>query len=60
MAGLRVVRVAGSGRPGLPRLVGRWLFGFHWMLVFVPVHVAADSDVDQQDALGLHTVRRAG
>lgn len=58
LCGLRIVRVADGGRPGLGRLLGRWLFGFYWAVVFVPVHVLADSDVEQQDAVGLRAVRR--
>ncbi|NED93113.1 RDD family protein, partial [Streptomyces sp. SID11233] len=38
--------------------IARWLFGFYWMIVFVPIHLAADSSVEQQDAVGLRTVRR--
>lgn len=60
LSGLRVARVADGGRPGPLRLVGRWLFGFYWTLVFVPVHLASDSDVEQQDALGLRVVRWRG
>lgn len=58
VTGLRTVRAVDGGRPGLPRLVGRWLFGFYWTVVFVPLHIAAGSDVEQQDAVGLRTVRR--
>lgn len=60
VAGLRVVRVSNGGRPGFFRLIGRWLFGFYWMAVFVPIHLATDSDVEQQDAVGLRIVRRKG
>ncbi|MEV7193762.1 RDD family protein [Streptomyces sp. NPDC093510] len=56
--GLRVVRARDAGRPRLPALTGRWLFGFYWMVVFVPLHVLTDSDVEQQDAAGVRTVRR--
>lgn len=59
VAGLRVVRATDGGRPGFFRLVGRWLFGFYWMVVFVPIHLATDSDVEQQDAVGLRMARRA-
>ncbi|MGW1542430.1 RDD family protein [Streptomyces sp. NPDC002309] len=58
VAGLRVVRTSDGGRPGFIRLCRRWLFGFYWMIVFVPIHVAADSNVEQQDAVGLRVVRR--
>ncbi|MFD9861983.1 RDD family protein [Streptomyces alboflavus] len=58
LTGGRVVRAADGGRPTFLRLVGRWFFGFYWMLVFVPVHLATDSDVEQQDAVGLRVVRR--
>jgi len=58
LTGLRVVRTSDGGRPGFFRLIGRWLFGFYWMAVFVPIHLATDSDVEQQDAAGLHIVRR--
>lgn len=58
VTGLRVIRVSDGGRPGVPRLAGRWLFGFYWAVVFVPVHVAADSDIESVDAAGLRTVRR--
>ncbi|WP_433340336.1 RDD family protein [Streptomyces sp. CA-253872] len=58
LAGLRVIRAADGRRPGPLRLAGRWLFGFYWMIVFVPVHMATDSDVEHQDAVGLRTVRR--
>jgi len=58
VAGLRVVRVSDGGRPSFFRLIGRWLFGFYWMAVFVPIHLATDSDVEQQDAVGLRMVRR--
>ncbi|MGW0904317.1 RDD family protein [Streptomyces sp. NPDC002853] len=58
MTGLRVVRASDGRRPGLVRLTGRWLFGFYWMIVFVPVHVATDSDVEQQDAVGVRVRRR--
>lgn len=57
VASLRVVRSSDGGRPGFFRLVGRWLFGFYWMVVFVPIHLATDSDVEQQDAVGLRNVR---
>lgn len=57
VAGLRVVRASDGGRPGFLRLTGRWLFGFYWMVVFVPIHMATDSDVEQQDAVGLRMVR---
>ncbi|MGA4840288.1 RDD family protein [Streptomyces sp. G45] len=59
LTGLRVVRAADGARPGLARLCGRWLFGFYWAVVIVPLHVATDSDVEQQDAVGLRVVRRA-
>ncbi|TGB08405.1 RDD family protein [Streptomyces sp. MZ04] len=58
IAGLRVVRASDGGRPGFFRLIGRWLFGFYWMVVFVPIHLATDSDVEQQDAVGLRIVRQ--
>ncbi|WJV46910.1 RDD family protein [Streptomyces flavofungini] len=64
LTGLRVVRVPDSDapaslrRPPFLRLIGRWLFGFYWTVVFVPIHLAADSDVEQQDAVGLRVVRR--
>ncbi|MGW6057310.1 RDD family protein [Streptomyces sp. NPDC055189] len=58
ITGLRVVRVSDGRRPGLLRLFGRWLFGFYWMVLFVPLHLATDSDVEQQDAVGLRMVRR--
>ncbi|MGW6026308.1 RDD family protein [Streptomyces sp. NPDC055099] len=58
LTGLRVVRASDGRRPGLVRLTGRWLFGFYWMIVFVPLHVAADSDVEQQDAVGVRVRRR--
>ncbi|MEU9191065.1 RDD family protein [Streptomyces sp. NPDC048484] len=56
--GVRVVRTSDGGRPAFLRLIGRWLFGFYWMVVFVPIHVATDSDVEQQDAVGMRVVRR--
>ncbi|MFC8128355.1 RDD family protein [Streptomyces sp. NPDC057302] len=59
ITGLRVVRASDGGRPGLFRLVGRWLFGFYWTVLFVPLHLATDSDVEQQDAVGLRLVCRA-
>ncbi|QEV19544.1 RDD family protein [Streptomyces alboniger] len=58
LTGVRVVRSSDGGRPTFLRLVGRWLFGLYWMVVFVPLHVAADSDVKQQDAVGLRVVGR--
>ncbi|GGV23432.1 hypothetical protein GCM10010277_03030 [Streptomyces longisporoflavus] len=58
VTGLRVVRAPDGRRPGLLRLIGRWLFGFYWMVLFVPLHLATDSDVEQQDAVGLRMVRR--
>ncbi|WP_282794179.1 RDD family protein [Streptomyces sp. CC224B] len=58
LTGLRVVRAADGGWPGLARLTGRWVFGFYWAVVAVPLHVASDSDVQQQDAVGLRVVRR--
>ncbi|GHA54606.1 hypothetical protein GCM10010372_63280 [Streptomyces tauricus] len=58
ITGLRVVRALDGGRPGLFRLTGRWLFGFYWTVVFVPIHLATDSDVEQQDAVGLRIVHR--
>ncbi|MEV6750834.1 RDD family protein [Streptomyces sp. NPDC051214] len=58
ITGLRVVRASDGHRPGLVRLTGRWLFGFYWMIVFVPLHVATDSDVEQQDAVGIRVRRR--
>ncbi len=58
ITGLRVVRALDGGRPGLLRLTGRWLFGFYWTVVFVPIHLATDSDVEQQDAVGLRIVHR--
>ena len=60
VAGIRVVRVSDGARPSLFRLIGRWLFGFYWTVVFVPIHLATDSDVEQQDAVGLRIVRRKG
>ncbi|MER5258694.1 MULTISPECIES: RDD family protein [unclassified Streptomyces] len=59
ITGLRVVRACDGRRPGLFRLIGRWLFGFYWTVLFVPLHLATDSDVEQQDAAGLRIVRRA-
>ncbi|MEW1927087.1 RDD family protein [Streptomyces sp. NPDC088360] len=59
ITGLRVVRACDGRRPGLFRLIGRWLFGFYWTVLFVPLHLATDSDVEQQDAVGLRIVRRA-
>ncbi|CAM5403856.1 RDD family protein OS=Streptomyces alboniger OX=132473 GN=CP975_20390 PE=4 SV=1 [Streptomyces alboniger] len=58
LTGLRVIRARDGGRPTFLRLLGRWLFGFYWTLVFVPVHVATDSGVEQQDAVGLRVVDR--
>ncbi|WP_306337176.1 RDD family protein [Streptomyces sp. KL118A] len=58
LTGLRVVRTSDAGRPRLLPLTGRWLFGFYWTVVFVPLHVVTDSDVEQQDAVGLRVVRR--
>ncbi|GAA2641214.1 RDD family protein [Streptomyces vastus] len=58
LTGLRVVRPSDGGHPGFFRLIGRWLFGFYWMVVFVPIHLATESDVEQQDAVGLRIVRR--
>lgn len=58
VTGLRVDRVRDGRRPGLLRLCGRWLFGFYWMIVFVPLHVATDSEVEQQDAVGVRVRRR--
>ena len=57
-AGLRVVRGADGGRPQLPALARRWIYGLGWMLFAVPLHVASDSDIRQQDACGLRIVRR--
>ncbi|MGC5565610.1 RDD family protein [Streptomyces sp. FR-108] len=57
---LRVVRASDGGRPRFLRLTGRWLFGFYWTVVFVPIHLATDSDVEQQDAVGLRIVHRKG
>ncbi|MER6620843.1 RDD family protein [Streptomyces sp. NPDC000931] len=59
VTGLRVVRSSDGGRAGFVRLVGRWLFGFYWLIVFVPLHLATDSNVEQQDAVGMRIVRRA-
>ncbi|MCX4821353.1 RDD family protein [Streptomyces sp. NBC_01142] len=59
VAGLRVVRTHDDMRPRFGQLTHRWLFGFYWMLVFVPLHVASDSDVEQQDAAGLRVIRPA-
>jgi uncharacterized RDD family membrane protein YckC len=59
LAGLRVVQTPGDGRPGFIRLCGRWFFGFYWIVVFVPIHLATDSNVEQQDAVGVRVVRRA-
>ncbi|MFD0548388.1 RDD family protein [Streptomyces rectiviolaceus] len=58
ITGVRVIRACDGRRPGLFRLIGRWLFGFYWMVLFVPLHLATDSDVEQQDAVGLRMVRR--
>ncbi|WP_369211620.1 RDD family protein [Streptomyces flavofungini] len=58
LTGLRVLRASDGGRPTLLRLLGRWLFGFYWTAVFVPLHLATDSGVDQQDAVGVRVVRR--
>ncbi|WP_314412644.1 RDD family protein [Streptomyces kroppenstedtii] len=60
VTGLRVVRAPDGGHPRFLRLIGRWLFGFYWTVVFVPIHLATDSDVEQQDAVGLRIVRRKG
>ncbi|MGW0076305.1 RDD family protein [Streptomyces cellulosae] len=57
-AGLRVVRGTDGGRPQLPALARRWIYGLGWMLFAVPLHVASDSDIRQQDACGLRDVRR--
>ncbi|WP_406722668.1 RDD family protein [Streptomyces althioticus] len=59
-AGLRVVRDTDGGRPQLPALARRWIYGLGWMLFAAPLHVASDSDVQQQDACGLRVVRRRG
>lgn len=59
ICGLRVASVVDSRRPRLLQFAGRWLFGFYWTLVWVPIHVVSDSDVEQQDAVGLRVVRRA-
>jgi len=56
-AGLRVVRGTDGGRPQLPALARRWIYGLGWMLFAVPLHVASDSDIRQQDACGLRIVR---
>nr|WP_245239003.1 hypothetical protein [Streptomyces sp. MZ04] len=58
LTGLRVVRASDGDRPRFLRLAGRWLFGFYWMVVFVPLHVVTDSGVEQRDAVGLRIVRR--
>ncbi|MER5372326.1 RDD family protein [Streptomyces sp. NPDC002553] len=57
-SGLRVVRASDGGHAGFVRLVGRWLFGIYWSIFCIPLHVATDSGVEQQDAVGLHIVRR--
>ncbi|MET9307588.1 RDD family protein [Streptomyces cellulosae] len=57
-AGLRVVRDTDGGRPQLPALARRWIYGLGWMLFAVPLRVASDSDIRQQDACGLRVVRR--
>lgn len=57
--GLRVVRASDGGSPRLLPLVGRWLFGFYWTVLFVPLHLATDSGVEQQDAVGIRVVRRS-
>jgi hypothetical protein len=59
LAGLRVVAAADGRRAGPARIVGRWAAGFYWGLVIVPLHVAANSDVEQADLVGLRVVRRA-
>ncbi|MFE5257246.1 RDD family protein [Streptomyces coelicoflavus] len=58
VAGLRVVRSSDGGPARFVRLLGRWLFGYYWLIVFVPLHLATDSDVKQQDAVGVRIVRR--
>lgn len=59
VAGLRVVRESDMERPGFFQLIRRWLYGFGWMVFSVPIHLATDSDVSQQDAVGVRIVRRA-
>ncbi|SEF83555.1 RDD family protein [Actinacidiphila yanglinensis] len=56
--GLRVVRAGDGGRAGFGRTMGRWGAGFSWGLVIVPLHAAANSDVQQADLVGLRVVRR--
>ncbi|GGM62281.1 hypothetical protein GCM10010106_05410 [Thermopolyspora flexuosa] len=58
LTGTRLVRESDGARPGLLQMVRRWLWGFYWMLVIVPISVASMSDVNQEDMAGLRLVRR--
>lgn len=58
LVGLRAVRESDGGRPRVGQALKRWLVGYYWAFVIVPIHVAADSSVGQEDLAGLRTVRR--
>lgn len=55
LLGLRVVRADDGGRPGLARLVGRWLLGY----VIVALFALAEDGGGIGEAFGLRVVRRA-
>ncbi|MEU4832274.1 RDD family protein [Streptosporangium sp. NPDC023615] len=57
LTGLRLVRVADGTRPGPLRVVRRWLTGFVWAIIVVPISIASDSDVNQEEFSGLRLVR---
>ncbi|SEL14587.1 RDD family protein [Nonomuraea pusilla] len=57
LGGIRIVREADAARPGFAQMTRRWLWGFYWMIVIVPISIASQSDVNQEDMSGLKVVR---
>ncbi|NBE54036.1 RDD family protein [Streptomyces sp. YC537] len=58
LVGTRVVRTADGGRPRLHQALGRWLGGFFFGIVVLPLAFAAGgSEAEPQDFAGLRIVR---
>ncbi|MFI6498329.1 RDD family protein [Nonomuraea typhae] len=58
LGGLRLIRTADLGKPGLGQAIRRWLWGF-LSIAISPVLFLSGSDVNHLDVAGLRVVRKA-
>jgi uncharacterized RDD family membrane protein YckC len=58
ISGVRIIRIADLGKPGIGQATRRWLWGLFYILIS-PVLFLSGSDVDHLDIAGLRIVRNA-